>query len=149
MPVVEDSIEIEAPRAEVFAAMDDPANVSLTNSSIIEYEQEGDGARGKGTRHRGVIKVAGRKIAFVDEITEYEPGEHLTLRSVEAPAKMSWSLEVRVEDAGEGRSRLVFHQDIGSLGGFFGRLSDGLVTKMYAKDVRANLENIKTLLEEG
>lgn len=149
MPVIDDQIEIDRPREQVFAFMDDPANTALTNSNVLEYEQEGEGPRAKGTRHRGAVKVAGRRIDFVDEITEYEPGNHVTVRSVEAPKRMSWSLDIRVEDAGEGRTLLIFHQDVGSLGGFFGKLSDGLVTKMYAKDVRANLENTKVMLEEA
>lgn len=149
MPIVDDSIEIDRPRDEVFAFVDDPANTVLTSSNVLEYEQQGEGPRGKGTRHRGVVKVAGRRIAFVDEIVEYQPGERLTLRSVEAPMKMHWTLEFRLEDAGEGRTRLVFHQDTPSLGGFFGKLSDGLVVKMYAKDVRSNLENTKAMIEES
>lgn len=149
MPVIEDSIRIERPRDEVFAFLDDPTNTVLANSNVLEYAQEDDDPRGKGTRHRGVVKVAGRKLQFVDEIVEHEPGERVVLRSVEAPMKMSWTLEMRVEEASEGGSRVVFHQDIGSLGGFFGKLSDGLVTRMYARDVRANLENTKVLLEEG
>jgi carbon monoxide dehydrogenase subunit G len=147
MPVIDDEIEINRTPDEVFAFIDDPANTTLANSNLLEYEQEGDGPRGKGTRHRGVAKVAGRKLAFVDEIVEYQPGDHVTLRSVEAPMKMHWTLEFRTEDAGEGRTLLRFHQDVPSLGGFFGKLSDGLVTRMYAKDTRANLENTKMLLE--
>lgn len=149
MPVIDDQIEIDRPRQEVFEFLNDPANTVLTNSNILEYEQEGDEPRGKGTRHRGVAKVAGRKLAFVDEITEYQPGERVTLASVEAPMKMHWTLEFRMEDAGEGCTRLHFHQDVPTLGGFFGKLSDGLVTKMYTKDVRANLESMKVVLEEA
>lgn len=149
MPTIDESIEIDRPHDEVFAFLDDPANTPVANANLIEYQQEGEGARGKGTRHRGQVKVAGRKVAFVDEIVEYEPGERVVLRSVEAPMNMNWTLEIRVEDLGAGRTRLRFHQEVDGLGGFFGRLSDGLVTRMYTKDVRSNLENTKALLEEA
>jgi hypothetical protein len=34
------------------------------------------------------------------------------------------------------------------MGGFFGKLADPLVTRMYAKDVKSNLEKLKDLVEE-
>lgn len=61
---------------------------------------------------------------------------------------MEWTLETRFEDAGEGRTRVTFHQEIGELGGFFGKLGDNLVTRMYQRDVRSNLDEAKELLEE-
>jgi carbon monoxide dehydrogenase subunit G len=149
MPTIDDSIDIDRSRDEVFAFIDDPANTVLTNSNVLEYEQEGDEPRGKGTRHRGMVKVAGRKIAFVDEVIEHRPPENVTLQSVEAPPRMSWTLEFRFEELGPDRTRLHFHQEVPSLGGFFGKLSDGLVTRMYSKDVRSNLDSTKVMLEEG
>lgn len=149
MPTIDDSIEIDRARDEVFAFLDDPANITVTNSNIIDYQQEGEGARGKGTRHRGQVRVAGRTVAFVDEIVEYEPDERLVLRSVEAPMKMHWTLEFRLEDLGAERTRVRFHQEVEGLGGVFGRISDGIVTRMYTKDVRSNLESTKVMLEEG
>ena len=49
---------------------------------------------------------------------------------------------------GEG-CRVTFEQEVDSLGSFFGKLADPIVTKMYSRDVRGNLENLKILLEEA
>lgn len=146
MPTIDDSIVIDRPRDEVYDYMIDPANVPVYNANIIEYEQVSPGDRGKGTRDRGTVKVAGRKLDFVQEITEQEPGERIVFRSLEAPMNMTWTLEYRLEDEGEGRTRMMFHQEA-SLGGFFGKLGDALVVKMYSRDTRANLENLKAILE--
>ena len=42
---------------------------------------------------------------------------------------------------------MTWHQESETYGGFFGKLADPLVTRMYAKDVRSNLEKMKELVE--
>lgn len=145
MPTIEESIVIDRPRDEVFAYASDPANVTLYASNLMEYEQQSDGERGKGTVDRGVVKVAGKKFEFTSEIVEWSPGERLVSRSVEAP--MGFELTQRFEDA-DGGTKVTFHQEVSNLGGFFGKVGDAVVTKMYSRDVRANLESLKILLEE-
>lgn len=149
MPVVEESIEIDRPPAEVFALVSKAENTTLINSNVIAYEQIDDEPRGKGVRDHGVVRVAGKRIEFTHEVTEWEPGAHLGLRSVEAPMNLEWTIDYRFEDDGRGGTVVRFRQDTPTLGGFWGRLSDPLVLKMYARDTRANLENLKLLLEEG
>jgi hypothetical protein len=148
MPVVEDHIDVDRSPREVFDFVSKAENIPLVNSNVMAYEQIEDEPRGKGTRDRGVVRVAGKKVEFVHEITEWEPGLHLGLRSVEAPMGMEWTIDYRFEDDGAGGTRIRFHQDTPSLGGFWGKLGDGLVIKMYARDNRASLENIKVFLEE-
>ena len=43
-------------------------------------------------------------------------------------------------------TRVTVKFEPGSFGGFFGRLADPLVTRMYARDVRGNLETLKDIL---
>lgn len=144
MPVVDDSIVISRPRSDVWEAMTDPATVLLTNSNLDEFEQVTDGPVSTGTRYRGVVRVAGKRIEWISEVTEIEPEERLIQRSIEAA--IPFSLEFRCEDA-DGGTRVVWHQEADSYGGFFGKLTDPIVTRMYAKDVRSNLEKLKELLE--
>ena len=42
---------------------------------------------------------------------------------------------------------MTFAQHSDSLGGFFGKLGDAVVVKMYERDVHGNLEKAKLLLE--
>ena len=148
MPVVEDQIEIDRPPREVFDFVSKAENIPLVNSNVMSYEQMEDEPRGKGTRDRGAVRVAGKKVEFVHEVTEWEPGAHLGLRSVEAPMGMSWTIDYRFEDNGAGGTIVHFRQDTPSLGGFWGKLGDNLVIKMYRRDNRASLENTKVFLEE-
>lgn len=147
VPVVEEHIDIERSRDEVWAYVSDPANVVVFSSNLSEYEQASPGPRGKGTRDRGRVKVAGRTLAFEHEIDAWEPGQHLGLRSTEAPMGMSWHIDYRLEDLGDGVTRLTQRTE-STLGSFFGKLADNLVANMYARDTRANLANLKSLLEE-
>lgn len=146
MPTIEESIHIERPRDEVFSFVADPDNVTQFASNLVEYEQQSEGERGKGSVDRGVVRVAGKKFEFTSEIVEWQPGERMVHRSVESP--MAWELTQRFEDE-DGGTKVTFHQEVPDMGGFFGKLGDAVVTKMYSRDVRSNLESLKILLEEG
>ena len=144
MPIVEESLVINRPRSEVFAFAVDPANVLLYSSNLTEYEKTSDGPVGRGTTYRGLTRVAGKSIPWTSELVEFEEGRRFVNRSVESP--MAWEIEATHEDF-DGGTKVTFHQEIGALGGFFGKLADPLVTRLYAKDVRSNLEKMKELLE--
>jgi uncharacterized membrane protein len=145
MPTIEESIEIARPCDEVFAYATDVEHITLYQSNLVDYEQETPEPRDKGARDRGTAKVAGKKLEFTQEVAEWDPPRRVLMRSLEAP--MSWELEMRFEELGPSRTRMTLHQEVGEMGGFFGRLGDALVTKMYTRDVRSNLENLKTLME--
>jgi len=144
MPTVEEFLVIKRPRTEVFAFASDPANVPLYNSNLVEYEKTSEGPVTKGTTYRGLIRVAGKSIPWTSELVEFEEGHRSVNRSIESP--MAWEIESTYEDF-DGGTKVTFHQETAAFGGFFGRLADPLVTRMYARDVRSNLEKLKELLE--
>lgn len=144
MPRVEESVHIDRPVAEVFAYVTDPDNQTTIQSNMIDFQS--DGPLEKGRRTSGVTRVAGRKVDWSSEVTEFEQDRHFEIRSIDAPMDFHITWHFEAEDGG---TRVRFEQEVGSLGSFFGRLADPVVTKMYARDVRGNLENLKTLLEEG
>lgn len=144
MPVIDDSIVINRPRGEVFAYANDPDNIALYSSNMMSYEQLTEGSVGTGTRNRGTIKVAGKQLEFTAEVIEFELDGRLMSRSIESP--VSFLLEMTYEDVDAG-TKVSWHQDSPPFGGFFGKLADPLVSRMYAKDVRSNLEKLKDLLE--
>ena len=144
MPVIDESIVIDRGRGEVFAFATDPDNVPLFNSNLTLYEQLTEGPVGKGTRNHGVVRVAGRTIEWTTEVTEFEQDRRLTSRTVESP--VGFGLDIKYEDV-DGGTKVTWHQEAETYGGFFGKLADPLVTRMYAKDVRSNLEKLKELVE--
>lgn len=146
MPTVDESIVIDRPPGEVFSFASDPVNLPRYSANVVEYEQVTDGPRGEGTRDRGVIKVAGKKLDFAQVVTEWREGECATMRSVEAPMGMEWTIAYRFDEEGDTRTRVTFHQEA-SLGSVFGKLGEKMVVKKYARDTRASLEKLKELLE--
>lgn len=144
MPHIEEHIHIDRPVPDVFAFATDPSNQTVIAANMIAFEL--DGTMEKGARSEGVTKVAGRRVSWTSEVAEFEQDRRVEIHSLEAP--MDFHITWTYDEEGEG-TRVGFVQEVAEIGGFFGRLGDAAVTKMYSRDVRANLENLKVLLEEG
>lgn len=144
MPEVEESIVIERPLATVFRFATDPANVPLFSSNLVEYGVLGGGALRLGSRVAGAIRVAGQRIAFVYEVTEFGPPNRLVAEAVESP--VPFRITQRYEEAGAG-TLVDWHTESDGYGGLFGKLTETTVISMYARDMRADLQNLKRLIE--
>ena len=106
MPVVEESIVINKPRAEVYAFAADSANLLDWSSNIIEYTASPPGPVQADTTAKGVTRVAGRNVEWTTKVTELEEGVVFTYESVESP--MAFTYSYRFEDA-EGGTKVTFH----------------------------------------
>jgi uncharacterized membrane protein len=142
MPRVEETIYIDRPVEDVFAYATDPDNQTTIQSNLSEFES--DGPIEKGARTSGLTRVAGRTVEWSAEVSEYHRNDRVEFRSLVAP--MDFHVTWTYTPEGQG-CRVTFEQEVGSLGSFFGRLADPIVTKLYARDVRGNLEKLKVLLE--
>lgn len=146
MPAIEESIVIDRPREEVFDFLTEPSNTPRFDSAMIEVEKLDERIE-KGARVRAVIRVAGRSIESISEVVEHHRPDRFAFRSVESPVdfEVRWTLT----DLGEGATRVDFRNEAPNLKGFWGKLADPVVRRMYAHDVRASLENLKELLENA
>jgi len=144
LPVVEESIFISKPRSEVYGFAADSANVLDWSSNIVEYEASPSGPVQADTTATGVTRVAGRNVDWTSKVTALEEGVVFSYESIESP--MAFTYSYRFEDA-EGGTKVTFHQDIPTMAGFFGKLADPIVTRMYSRNVSTNLANLKELLE--
>ena len=137
---VDESIVIDKPRMEVYEFMLDPDNVPVYSSNVVEYDLVSGEKDKIGRTCHGVVKVAGRRLEFTDELVENEPGRGGKLVSEDATIPYSLSHPpTRTRAAG---TRLIWHQEMESLKGFF-KYADGIVLKLYSRDVRSNLEKAK------
>lgn len=142
---MQESIVIDRPRRQVWDYATDPTSRTLWMTNVIEYVAERDGQPEPGDRARVVTKLAGRRIESADRITEATPGESYAFESVEGP--FDYAFTFRFEDADEGGTRLTIRGESPGFGGVFGKLGDPLVVRLFSRDVRGNLENLKTLIE--
>lgn len=145
MPTIKESIRIDRPVEEVFAYANDPEHQTVIASNMVEFDLDRERME-KGARASGATRVAGKRVEWSSEVTEYLEGQRVEMRSIEAP--MDFHITWTYEPDGDG-TLVTFEQEVAELGGFFGRIADPVVTKMYSRDVRSNLESLKILLEEG
>lgn len=146
MIVTEESVVIDRPIDEVFTFFADPAIVTLFMTNIITYEVVSGTAGEVGSVVQGVVKVAGRRLELTEELTGVEHGKYLRRRSIQSP--IPYESETRF-DPTESGTRVTWRQESDLPTGFFGRLADSIAAKLYARDVRSNLEHAKVLLESG
>ena len=144
MPRSEATIHIDRSCDDVWAFIGEPDNLPVWNSAVVTAET--DEPLAKGTRVRGQVKFLGKRMDYVNEVTEFDAPNRSEYRSVESP--FPWQGGTVLERDGSGTTVTTFleSQDIG---GFFGKLGDPIVAKMYGRQMRSDLENLKEILESG
>ena len=146
MPVIDETVVIARPPAEVFDFLMLAENLPRWDSSMLECAQVGDGPVAVGTRYRGASKILGRRIEWVTEVVEFVPGARAASRSVAGSLNFTVGYEVSASPAGTTlRYRLAAES---GLDGAFGRAMEPIVQRAQAKIVRANLGVLAGLLEQ-
>jgi uncharacterized membrane protein len=144
MLTVEESLVIDKPRAEVFDFFATPENIPVYSSNVVEYDVVSGGAHDIGREAKFAVKVVGVRLEYTDELVEFVENERVKTTSKEG--RIPYSITLTFADEGAG-TKVSWLQEVEQLGGVF-KFGDGLVVKMYSKDVRSNLEKAKALLED-
>ena len=145
MPVIDQSVVIARPAAEVFDFLVHAENLPRWDSSMLECVQIGSGPVGVGTRYRGASKILGRRIEWTTEVIDLVAGVRAESKAIEGTLRFTVSYEVsETPDGTSLRYRIV--ADSG-LGGAFGRAMEPIVQKAQTKIVKANLDTLVGLLE--
>jgi uncharacterized membrane protein len=145
MPVIDQSIIIARPAAEVLDFLVRAENLPRWDSSILECVQLDAAPVTVGTRYRGASTILGRRIEWITEVTDFVPGRRSESKSVDGQLVFTVSYDVSAVTAGT-RLRYRLAADSG-LGGAFGRAMEPLIEKAQAKVVKANLATLVRLLE--
>lgn len=141
---IEETVAIERPTSDVWDYITNPENDTIWMSNVLEFEADWDDQPRVGDTTRRVARVAGRRCEFTTEITDVDAGEMFEWKSIEAPFPFENGL--RIEETGGG-TRLTFYGRTPGMRGFFGKLADPLVARIFSRDMRSNLERLKNLLE--
>lgn len=134
---------IERPREEVAAFSSDWRNDrewigALTDVRLVTGEPFGVGSQVTRT-----ARFLGRDMTYVNEITAWEPGRRLEMRSVKAPFPMTVAYEW--EDAGDGET-LMRIRTTGEASGFY-RVAGPLLNAAVRKGVSSDLDRLAQLLQ--
>lgn len=141
---VDESVEIALPADEVARFMFDWRNDPRWIGGISEAHLLGDGELRKGSRVGRIASFLGKRIEYVLEVDEYEPGTRLSMHSVKGPFPMTVAYDV-TESRGGARARVRVG---GDASGFY-RLAAPLVNRRAAKSIAGDLVRLKGLLERG
>ena len=125
-------IDVARPREQVAAYLRDPGNDPSWIGGLRSARLVTDPPVGVGSRVERVASFLGRRVEYVNEITELT-GTRLAMRSVRSPFPMR--VTYGFEDAGDA-SRAY-------------RLADPIMATLVRRSVRRDLRTLKRVLENG
>ena len=143
---VEESAMIRRPAEEVFTFLENRANDTAWMASVIrsEWLESGD-QPAVGRRGWMVIRILGRRMKFLDEVTDYVPGRRIAHRTVEGPLPLNTACIC--EPAEHGCRTTVVGELDRIAGGWIGRLAAPFFTRIMRHGFKADLARLRDLLE--
>jgi uncharacterized membrane protein len=150
---VEESIIIDRSPEEVFAFLAVRNNDPVWMASVVESEwleptsRDTDAPMRVGRRGRMVMKNMGRRLEYLDEVTDYEPGRRIAHRTVEGSIQLNTAC--LTEPAGDGCRATVVGETDNFIGGPFGKLANPIVARFVRRGFRVDLAKLKDILEAG
>jgi uncharacterized protein YndB with AHSA1/START domain len=140
---VEESVEINRPVEEVFSYVANPENLPEWSGLVLEVHKETQGQPEVGDRFTTVAKFLGRRFETPFERRTYEPNRRYSDRAAGGPIPdQDWTYTFEEVSGGTRITRAAE----GEPGGFF-RLAGPLLERAGRRQVRADLGNLKDLLE--
>ena len=145
---VEQSAIIDRSADEVFTFLENRANDTAWMKSVMQSEWlDSGGTPQVGRRGRMVIKVFGRRMMFLDEVTDYVPGCRIAHRTVEGPFPLATACIC--EPAEQGCVATVVGELDRIPGGWVGRVAAPFVERIIQHGFKADLARLKALIERN
>jgi uncharacterized protein YndB with AHSA1/START domain len=145
--MINSSVEINRPPAEVFAYLDEVERHGEWQSDIVSSKKETDGPVGVGTRVTDTRKVPGGPRPITYEITEHDPPRRTVFRGVNGPVRPTGTVTVEPLDDGT-RSRVSLEFDLVGHG-LLGKLFAPMARRQAARTIPRDQQTLKEKLESG
>jgi uncharacterized membrane protein len=143
---VEASAIIHRSAEDVFTFLENRANDTAWMAAVMESTWLDPGGTPRlGRRGRMVIKLFGRRMNFLDEVTDYLPGRRIAHRTVEGP--LSLNTACICEPAEHGCLATVVGELDRMPGGWLGRLAAPFVGPIIRHGFTGDVRRLKALLE--
>jgi hypothetical protein len=140
---VRTEIEIDRPRSDVAAYAADPRNATAWYENIKSVEWNSAKPLQVGSRIVFVAQFLGRRLDYVYEVKELDPGERFVMATAEGPFPMettySW------EDTENGGTKMSLRNRGQPTG--FSRLTAPLLVGAMRRANRKDLKRLKAVLE--
>jgi len=137
------TIVIERPIAEVAEYAGDPSNAPTWYRRIDQAEWVTEPPITLGSRINFRAQLLGRRLEYTYEVTEYTPGEQVSMRTTEGPFPMATTYTWRA--VGERATHMVLRNHGEPAG--FSRLVAPLIARAIRRAMNQDLGNLKQLLE--
>lgn len=138
------NIFIDHPQQELFDFLSDPTNDPKWRESSESAEWASEGEVGVGSKLKSVDKFLGRKLESMAEITAWDPPTKYGQKTLSGPVPFEFT--ITLEPEGNGTQLKMDGQ--AEFGGFF-KLAEGLVGKQMEKQLDADFNGLKKLMEGG
>lgn len=139
------SIEIKAPVSEVFAFVSNPENIPKWQSEVANSKIISSGPIQEGTRFEETVKVIGKKMPTVCEVTDYQPTKRFGFRS-DSSRMISYSGNFHFEPI--GRDTKLTISAVFELKGFW-RIIEPIFAFEVRKGIDHELKILKSILENS
>jgi uncharacterized protein YndB with AHSA1/START domain len=140
------SVFINRPLQDVFDFLSEPANLSKWNSNFASAEWTSSHAPGPGSTYKVLAKMSGGKNEGLFEITQWDPPQRYSYKSI---SKLPFPIE-RIESAvtlapKENGTQITFESQFGLVGIL--KFAEGMFSKLAKKGDGDNFDTAKRLLE--
>ena len=135
---------INRPIADVFAYLTEIENEPQWQSGVVEAHKDSEGPPAVGQPGTEVRQFLGRRMESTYEITAYEPDTKFGFKVVSGPIPMDGCYTLQSVEGGTTVTLAIQ----GEVGGFF-KLAEAMVGRMASRQIQADFDNLKDLLEEG
>lgn len=136
-------IRIHRPREQVAAYAANPENAPAWYENIKAVEWKSPAPLVLGSRVAFIAAFLGRRLEYTYEISDYQPGSRLVMRTSEGPFPMETTYTW--DEAADGTTRMTL-RNRGSPSGFFSLLAPVLAANIRREN-RKDLAKLKEILE--
>ena len=141
------SVSINSSQQDVFDFLSNAANFQRWMPHMQSAMWTSSGEPGVGTTGRGVMKMAGREMELLLEVTRWDAPSLLGFKILNVPFPLEATEYVYRLEPEDGGTRLTLDGEIKMVR--FLRFATGWMGKMYVKSNGHELNTVKQLLEAG
>ncbi len=141
MVKIEASTEIKRPVEEVFAYLSNPETTPEWNAIVLESKATPPGPVKVGTKIHSVVKLLGRRVEGTADVTEFVPNKRFAFKgSTPFPNELASSVAPTA-----GGTKVTLSGQF-EPGGFF-KLAEPILSRIMKKQIEAQLDTLKEMLE--
>jgi uncharacterized protein YndB with AHSA1/START domain len=145
--MINSSVEINRPPADVFAYVDDLERHGEWQEGIVSSKRETPGPTGVGSRATDTRRAPGGARSVTYEVTEHDPPRKVSFRGTNGPVRPNGTVTIEPLDDGT-RSRVTIALDLVGHG-LLGKLFAALAQRQATREVPRDQQNLKQKLESG